>query len=385
MNKSAFTWTACIGLLMWSLASAVSVHMDVENSTSTTAEGYTRLLVTSRYDNGGFITLPDGIQVGWAAPVTGVMNTQVDYTTDNLLAEFLTHGAGKSDTLLMKNIPAGRYQLTIYGYDPHWKDKKSQYDIDWNNDDLIDKTFTILNRSPDYEVSKSVLVTVSPAGMLSIKISRVTSTGTAFNGFDLVDAPPDTTPPAAVQDLAVSGQTATQVMLAWTAPADDDDGAVASYDIRYNTDPITEANWATASAVTGEPLPAMPGQPESFTVNDLPSDTTYHFAVKSTDAAGNVSAISNIATGTTDPADATPPEPLADLGFSLVDANDVTLTWTATGDDGTTGTATAYEIRYSTNPIDAGNWATATLVNTVPTPVCRRYRGKYFRRWPYAQ
>ncbi len=368
MNKFALGWAACIGLVMTSWASAVSVHMDIEDVTSTTAEGYTRLLLTSRYDNAEFITLPDGIQVGWTAPVSGSLTTRTSSTTDNVLAELLKHGPDQSDTLLIKNIPAGRYQLTAYGYDVTWKDKMSQYDLDWNNDGLIDKSFTISNRSPDLEISKSVLVTVSPAGMLSITVHRYTSSSSAFNGFDLVDAPPDTTPPAAVQDLAVSGQTATQLMLAWTAPADDDDGAVAIYDIRYSTAPITEANWTTASEVTDEPAPAMPGQPETLTVNDLSSNTTYYFAVKSTDVAGNVSVISNIATGTTDPADATPPAPIADLSLSLVDANDVTLRWTASGDDGTTGTATAYEIRYSTDPIDAGNWATATVVNNVPTP-----------------
>ncbi len=244
----------------------------------------------------------------------------------------------------------------------------TQYDLDGDNDGLIDKSFTISNRAPDLEISKSVLVTVSPAGMLSITVHRYTSSGSAWNGFDLIDAPPDTTPPAAVQDLAVSGQTSTEVMLAWTAPTDDYEEPVASYDIRYSTASITEANWATASEVTGEPVPAVAGQPESFTVTDLSPNTTYYFAVKSTDVAGNVSAVSNIATGTTGLADTTPPAPIADLGLSLVDANDVTLTWTATGDDGTTGTATAYEIRYSTDPIDAGNWATATVVNNVPTP-----------------
>jgi len=44
------------------------------------------------------------------------------------------------------------------------------------------------------------------------------------------------------------------------------------------------------------------------------------------------------------------------------------VTWTAPGDDGSTGTATAYEIRYSTSPITAGNFTSATEVTTPPTP-----------------
>ena len=46
-----------------------------------------------------------------------------------------------------------------------------------------------------------------------------------------------------------------------------------------------------------------------------------------------------------------------------------TLSWTAPGDDGTTGTATQYEVRLSTSPIDAGNFASATLVPNPPAPL----------------
>ena len=37
-------------------------------------------------------------------------------------------------------------------------------------------------------------------------------------------------------------------------------------------------------------------------------------------------------------------------------ATAVKLTWTAPGDDGTVGTATSYDVRYSTGVINAGNW-----------------------------
>jgi hypothetical protein len=46
----------------------------------------------------------------------------------------------------------------------------------------------------------------------------------------------------------------------------------------------------------------------------------------------------------------------------------VTLRWTATGDDGTTGTARRYEVRYSTSPIDATNFPSATLATGAPAP-----------------
>ena len=44
------------------------------------------------------------------------------------------------------------------------------------------------------------------------------------------------------------------------------------------------------------------------------------------------------------------------------------LTWTAPGDDGSTGTAAQYDIRDPTSPINESNWASATQVTGEPTP-----------------
>jgi hypothetical protein len=50
-------------------------------------------------------------------------------------------------------------------------------------------------------------------------------------------------------------------------------------------------------------------------------------------------------------------------------AASVTLSWTAPGDDDRTGTAAQYEVRVSTSPITAGNFASATLVPNPPAPL----------------
>lgn len=47
----------------------------------------------------------------------------------------------------------------------------------------------------------------------------------------------------------------------------------------------------------------------------------------------------------------------------------VTLSWTAPGDDGAAGTAAQYEVRLSTAPLDAANFAAATLVANPPAPL----------------
>jgi hypothetical protein len=49
-------------------------------------------------------------------------------------------------------------------------------------------------------------------------------------------------------------------------------------------------------------------------------------------------------------------------------SDSVRLAWTAPGDDGTVGTASAYDLRVSDSPIDAGNWALATPVTGLPAP-----------------
>ena len=49
-------------------------------------------------------------------------------------------------------------------------------------------------------------------------------------------------------------------------------------------------------------------------------------------------------------------------------ALNVTLRWTATGDDGTSGTATQYDLRYSLAPITAQNFTSASAIPGVPAP-----------------
>ena len=66
--------------------------------------------------------------------------------------------------------------------------------------------------------------------------------------------------------------------------------------------------------------------------------------------------------------DSVPPGDVSDLATSNVRPNRVTLTWTAVGDDGATGTADQYDVRYSTSPIDAGNFAGATPATGEPSP-----------------
>ncbi len=124
----------------------------------------------------------------------------------------------------------------------------------------------------------------------------------------------DVTPPSAVADLAVTATTGTSMTIRWTAPGDDGTtGTAASYDVRYSTSAITSATWATAVQATGEPAPTAAGTQQTFTITGLNPSRTYYVAIRTTDHAGNVSALSNVPSGTT--LDTIPPAPIHDLSL----------------------------------------------------------------------
>jgi hypothetical protein len=182
----------------------------------------------------------------------------------------------------------------------------------------------------------------------------------------------DDKPPSAVTDLQASPGTSPGVInLGWTSPGDDGNiGTVTQYDIRYNTTPITEANWSVSTQIDGEPTPQAAGTQQSFSVTLPFPGQTYYFALKSVDDENLWSPLSNIASATAPAAtDTIPPARITDLTARTGNTSgSVILTWTAPGDDESTGTASSYRVKYSTSPIDKSNWGSATDVSGEPTP-----------------
>ncbi len=119
--------------------------------------------------------------------------------------------------------------------------------------------------------------------------------------YDAITAPADTTPPAAVTNLAAAGSSASSIQLSWTATGNDGSvGTASSYDLRMSLSPIaTDATFASATRLSGLPAPKAAGSAESFGVTGLTAATTYHFAMKVADGAGNISGLSNDALATT--------------------------------------------------------------------------------------
>lgn len=117
----------------------------------------------------------------------------------------------------------------------------------------------------------------------------------------------DVTPPEPITDLTVDQVVGNAVVLSFTVPEDagaptEAGGAfstVSGIDLRYSTDPITEATFDTsARADVGRGVPDA-GETVEVTIEALDYRETYYFSAKATDRSGNVSALSNGAQVTT--------------------------------------------------------------------------------------
>ncbi len=346
----------------------VDAHVDMEPPGASTASGYESLTYENRWDTSTQIPLDGGAAAAWVDYFDGSSRDRGSSYTDLLKRDFLQVSSGDSETMEVRGLPAGAYDLTLYAVDPAYADKKTAFAIDEDDDGTTDVSTAVDTTNSEEQVTVSV--NVSAAGVLAITMTGDAATG-VFNGFDLVGGTPDTTPPAAVADLNVTNVTTSSVSLAWTAPADDlgSGGSVAWYDVRYSTSPIDEGNWASAAQASDEPVPSSPGQSQSMIVGGLSSSTQYYFALKSSDASSNVSAVSNVVSATTEAPDTTAPAAITDLTVSDFGSSQATLTWTATGDDGSTGQASQYDVRYATSAINnEGDFAAATQATGEPLP-----------------
>jgi hypothetical protein len=127
----------------------------------------------------------------------------------------------------------------------------------------------------------------------------------------------DTARPSAISNLTTSNLATSSVTLNWSAP-NANPGTAVSYEGRYATVTLTDANFATTGTViSAMPVPAAAGTAQTVTVSGLTSGTTYYFAIRSSDQIGP-SLISNVALGTTT-------MPVSTMTFSVkVDGTEVT-------------------------------------------------------------
>jgi len=168
--------------------------------------------------------------------------------------------------------------------------------------------------------------------------------------------------PATVTNLSYTKLSSSSIDMYWTAPgADGYTGTVSSYDIRWSTSLITSGNFSSATQIA-EPNPIQAGGTvQHLTVSGISSNR--YFALKATDNFGSTSGMSNVIT-----VDLTNPAAVSNLSVNNSGITTVDLSWTATGDDGSSGTAASYDIRYSTSLINSSNFASATQVSGESAP-----------------
>ncbi len=176
--------------------------------------------------------------------------------------------------------------------------------------------------------------------------------------------------PSHIDDLSAGNPTSNSIRLTWTSTGDDiNNGKASEYDIRYMTSPIDLTNWSLATKCSLTPNPQIAGNIEEYLATGLSPETNYYFAIRVADEVPNWSPISNITTATTKKVvDIIRPSAISDLFAGSATPNSILLTWTAPGDDDYTGTATQYDIRFSTEYITPYNWESNIACPNKPTP-----------------
>ena len=100
----------------------------------------------------------------------------------------------------------------------------------------------------------------------------------------------------------------------------------------------------------------------------LSADSLYHYWIEAIDTGGERSRLSLPASAQPSPADTTDtaaPAVVNDLAAEPgSQAGSIDLTWTASGDDGASGTASVYDLRWSTSPLNESNFGQGTSINT---------------------
>lgn len=162
----------------------------------------------------------------------------------------------------------------------------------------------------------------------------------------------DGTPPANVTSFTATAGDG-QIILSWVNPTSDFAGVKILRKTGSYPTSVTDGTQVYDSTGT------------SYTNTGLTNGTTYYYTAFSRDVVLNYSSGAQISAA---PRDMSAPSQITTLSATALTARTVRLNWTAVGDDGDTGTASSYDIRYSTAAITAGNFSSVIQVSGAPTP-----------------
>ena len=159
------------------------------------------------------------------------------------------------------------------------------------------------------------------------------------------------------------------ILLSWTSVGDDGNQGIADhYIIKKNSVEITNENWDESTEIAQNLSPAVAGNQELFLLENLEPNVPIFFAIKAVDDANNISEISNSTSAIPqDIQDITPPSAITNLTAQIND-NNIVLNWISPGDDGNEGTASNYDLRWSTQEISENNFSDANQITELNPP-----------------
>jgi hypothetical protein len=147
----------------------------------------------------------------------------------------------------------------------------------------------------------------------------------------------DTTPPTSPNPVAVTNANYTSLLITWNT-ADDGQGGTTSSQMKYKL----YRGGSSPVSTSGSPFVNLTGV-TSYTNENLTPGTTYYYTIVAEDLAGNVSAPSNEASGTT-LSDVTPPSFTPAMNVTNVETNSITLNWSAGSDNVTSPSQLKYRM-----------------------------------------
>jgi hypothetical protein len=144
------------------------------------------------------------------------------------------------------------------------------------------------------------------------------------------------------------------------------------------TEGVAYSYQVVASDADGDALTyGLNGSPEGMVINQsgliswpnpTPVGASHKISVRVSDGKSGGLVTEDYNLTVVEGADTTPPAAVTNLTVTEETTNSITLTWTAPGDDGNTGTASQYDVRYSDVPITAANWGDVSQAPFEPTP-----------------
>ena len=179
--------------------------------------------------------------------------------------------------------------------------------------------------NPDGDIAEDRMVTATGSYSSSATLNLSGPWVMQMVAFRTSSGGVDTTPPTAPTSLTATAVSSTQVNLSWTASTDN--VGVTGYKVErcQGAGCTTFAQIATPTAT-------------SYNDTGLTSNTSYSYRVRASDAAGNLSGYSTVASATTPVPDTQPPTVPTGLSATSISSSQINLSWTASTDNvGVTG------------------------------------------------